>query len=209
MLGDTAKKEVEKVASRRFGECADKGFLCDYPGGKYLNAIYRNDTAVVDAIDKTYPYGSYLVHIANQYMFNYGKTVYYNGRSSYNSMHSRKCLGPRARSKTFSYTTDVKRYENIYGMDMGSIGGDKISATYTVNPEFYPLLLKIGGHFGDSLEKLRASMNKNLEVVLDGARKIQATCDCSSPEVKQFERNLISLTTRYLQRKLAEASASQ
>lgn len=193
---DAEKQAQKKVAAQEvifFGEC--KGTFCNLPGGKYLNAIYRNDHDLIASLDKRYAgaFGrSFLICISNQYMYNYGK---------YRINDEDKCLTPQAISKTFSYTTPVTKYSNMYGMDMGSTGGVTTSATYTVNPEFYPLLSQVGDHKGGDWELFTAkgAHNRGMEITLKGAKKLQGTFKCNSREIKQFEKNLISLTTRYLE----------
>ncbi len=49
--------------------------------------------------------------------------------------------------------------------------------------------------------ELQAARWKGVGILLKGIDMLQRKYKCESPEVKQFERNLISLTTRYLKTK--------
>ncbi|MBU4262744.1 MAG: hypothetical protein KKC76_12885 [Proteobacteria bacterium] len=200
-LGEAAEKQQNKSDSSYLGECAVKGPFCDLPGGKYLNAIYRNDTRTLDAMDSKYALrtDSLLVHIANQYMYDYDRKTY----TGYFLNTAAECFESGARTKTFSMTTDVVNYKTLSGLDAGSVGGDRVASTYTVNAEFYPLLLKIGSHLGGNIEEVIAqNLNlKGMNMALKGAKQLQIKYSCKSNEVKQFEKNLISLTDRFLKKK--------
>lgn len=142
---------------------------------------------------------SLLKEIATKYMALYG----YKASSSHNSADNGTCLQADSVSITRKYTTDVIKFENAYGIDQGSVGGDTFFTVYKINKEFEPLCNSICGAMGEGgsyiLELAQGSYKASL--VFSGISQIFYKADCNSPEVKQFERNLISLTERSLQRK--------
>ncbi len=218
-ISDGPLKQMTQIAEYRknpyiMWQC-EEGMFCDLPGGAYLNAIYHNDSKAIqkleersyremksaarqfdinsgleligirfaDHIEKT----SLLQLVANMYMYQY--------QYNYSS-----CLTANAQSRTFSYTTPKFDYTNLYGMDMGSVGGDRINATYTVNPEFISLLERLGSHFGSQLQEMGANFHKirGMEITLSDTKRLQQNYKCDGPEVKQFETNLIDLTKKSL-----------
>lgn len=205
----TKRIKEEREHPEMAWECKT-GVFCEFPGGIYLNAIYNYDRKMIFKLDKklhkilvsyarkfdtntgldmigmsmarTIKKDTFLKAILNQYTYDYQRK-------------SSQCLSPSALKKTFSYTTDTIRYENLYGMDMGSIGGDTVSATYLVNPDFYPLVLKVGTHLGGGVDKF-AAKKLNLQgryFILEGLSKMQDKYKCNSNEIITFEKNLLKL----------------
>lgn len=219
-----------RVAKNELGSCSGKPF-CNLSGGIYLNAIYENNEALIISLDQkimdelqsgydvkgvqdfvaaisgnfsednsNVDIGlkdkSLLKEISTKYMALYGHSP------SHNSAHG-ACLQADSVSITRKYTTDVIRFENAYGIDQGAVGGDTFFTVYTINKEFEPLCNRICGAMGEGgsyiLELAQESYKASL--VFSGISQVLYEADCNSPEVKQFERNLISLTERSLQRK--------
>jgi peptidylprolyl isomerase len=219
-----------RVAKNELGSCSGKPF-CDLTGGIYLNAIYENNEALIISLDQkimdelqsgydvkgvqdfvaaisgnfsednsNVDIGlkdkSLLKEISTKYMALYGHSPSHNSADG-------ACLQADSVSITRKYTTDVIRFENAYGIDQGAVGGDTFFTVYTINKEFEPLCNKICGAMGEGgsyiLELAQESYKASL--VFSGIGQVLYEADCNSPEVKQFERNLISLTERSLQRK--------
>jgi FKBP-type peptidyl-prolyl cis-trans isomerase len=220
-----------RVAKDELGSCSGKPF-CNLTGGIYLNAIYENNEALLISLDQKimaeFQSGadvkgvqdfvaaisgnfskdnsnvdiglkdkSLLKEIATKYMALYGVGT------AQNSADDGACLQADSVSITRKYTTPVIKYENAYGIDQGSVGGDTFFTVYRINKEFEPLCNSIcsatgvGGSY--ILELMQGSYKASL--VFSGISQVLNEADCNSPEVKQFERNLISLTERSLQRK--------
>ena len=88
-------------------------------------------------------------------------------------------------------------------MYSGPGGGDIFSATYEIPTAFVPLCKRIGTHLGSGKNmrlKLLRSKHKNVAETLEGVAKLQGK-NYNSPTMKQFERNLISLTNKFLDNK--------
>lgn len=205
-------------------EC-DDGIFCDLPGGKYLTAIYEKDLDTIKEMDslahreligalrgwqtKTglWQVGldltrqvkpvSLLLEVANQYMYHY-------------RFNNRECLQSNAVTKTYTYTAETIRYENLYGMDMGSVGGWTAQTTYTVNPEFYPLLVRLGKFslFSDVEVTAKYLKLRGLERTAQDVKALQKNFNCNSLEIKRFEKNLIELATMALNGKLRNSKPS-
>ncbi|MGB1261616.1 MAG: FKBP-type peptidyl-prolyl cis-trans isomerase [Cognaticolwellia sp.] len=219
-----------RVAEQELGSCSGKPF-CDLTGGIYLNAIYENNEALIISLDKKITdemrsgndvkgvqdfvaaiSGKYskdnsnvdvglkntsiLKIMATKYMALYGESSAHNSAKGV-------CLQKDSVSITRKYTTDVIRFENSYGIDQGAVGGDTFSEVYTINKEFKQLCNRICAATGEGgsyiIELMKGSFKASL--VFSGISQVLYNLDCNSPEVKQFERNLISLTERSLQRK--------
>lgn len=237
--GAHAKKlaELAQTEKRRAqNSCNDEPF-CGLSGGDYLNAIYQNNYALIRKLDQKIikealsagnmkgmqdfvaaisgnfskdnsnvdPFGlrgtSILKIMANKYMAEYGENHY---RSA-----SGACLQEDSVSITRKYTTKVTRYENQYGLDQGSVGGDTFSEDYTVNKEFKSLCNKICDHLGEGGSYLFETRSRKAAAVFAGISQVRTKVDCNSPEVKQFERNLISLTERSLRKESTPSSSAR
>ncbi|MDY6880199.1 MAG: tetratricopeptide repeat protein, partial [Thermodesulfobacteriota bacterium] len=169
----------------------EKGPFYNLPGGKLIDAIYRNDMKTVKEVEitsglKSLNSGSSLLNlVANKYMYAFNQNWPY-------------CHQREKRRRRFSVTIKEKKYENIYGMDMGSIPSWTSSATYVVPKEFYYLLERLGSNMGSDHMEMAAKYFRLRKVIkiFDGIDILQQTNKCDSPDIKQFEKNLISLTTR-------------
>lgn len=220
-LGRQAQAFADKQNSLAAGEDCS-GPFCDLPGGYYLHAIYAGDVDLVRKLDRqanealhgqidstasqleqemggSLPFDlrgilksnsafSPLVVLADTYMYDYSRE------------RSAKCLDSDAITKTMRYTTDEYELYSLYGTYQGTEGGREISATYTINPEFAPLCDRLCNHLGGAGRRWASGSmeNKATELTLGGLDRLQNEANCSSPEVQQFERNLIMMTSRYL-----------
>ena len=119
-----------------------------------------------------------IVGAANKYMYAY-------------AAWGAQCLKSGAKTRTFVHTTPGTEIVNFDG-STDYEPGKTYEAEYTTNPEFFPLLERVGSHYGaqDSTSPL---LNKAQRLVLQGLVKMKNNYDCTSPEVARFERNLIAL----------------
>ena len=220
-LGRQAQALVEKQESRAWSEGCS-GPFCDLPGGLYLHAIYAGDAKLVRKLDrqanqalheqidsaasqleqdmggslpfdlrgmlKSNSFFSPLAVLADTYMYDYSRE------------RSAQCLDSGAVTRTMRYTTDKYELYSLYGAYQGTEGGREISATYTVNQEFAPLCDRLCNHLGGGGRRWAAGSmgNKATGLTLDGLDRLQNEANCASPEVQQFERNLIEMTSHYL-----------
>jgi len=170
------------------------GPFCELPGGFYLNAIYNNDIFMLGFLDKgidriTDNKAPLIIGLTDVYMHDY---KYYR---------TGNCLKKNSKSKTYTFKTKPTQWQTLSGMYAGTTPGISKAAVYNVNADFYPLVLKIGNSRGGSGWKGAYGMYKRLEaasLTLDGLVGLRRRYHCDSPEVKQFERNLINLAERYL-----------
>jgi len=216
------------IAQNELGSCTGKPF-CDFSGGIYLNAIYENNESLILKLNqeimaemksgsdvKGYQdfiaaisgnfsednshinvglnHVSLLKFMATKYMALYGDSPGRNNGSA--------CLQADSVSITRKYTTDVIRFENQLGIDQGAVGGDTYSEVYTINKEFEPLCNTICGALGEGGSLMLGLIKESYKskLVFDGVGQVLHQADCNSAEVKQFERNLISLTERAIKR---------
>ena len=194
-----SKKAIAVATLKRnkelFGECND-GPFCDKLGGVYFDAIYRNDIQTVRRINavlnQKYKAATrfdlnFLVHLSVSH------EVVTGDRTS-------ACFRAGAKTVDTRTVTEVINYEDQYGIPQGSAGGIEIGKKYRITPEFIGLSNKIvgpaSGAMGDflasyfNLEKMRA--------ILSGLEQVIRQTPCESPELRQFERNLVSMTERSL-----------
>ncbi len=199
------------------GSCT--GPFCELQGGGYLNAIYANDVAAIRRMDtqvndhlKNYMNEqlselgplrdmvmerlgpgvkiSLLTILADTYLFDY------------KSGYAFSCPDDLIH-KRYEWTNDAYELYNGYGIYMGQGGGETYSADYVLRPEFVPLCDEICDHLGGQSSRW-ALNNLNHEaarLTLQGLDDMQTKYSCSSPEIRQFERNLMSLTQSYLTNK--------
>jgi len=204
---------AEELANPARG-CAN-GMYCNLPGGLYLNAIYNGSFEIVRALDEqlrtakqsftaenmpSFKVGrrdylkefmqvvvptSILPYLANRYMY-----LYQNLPAS--------CLEPGFKVNRERYvvpdTFDPDTDFNGIVIPGARNPGHTVTAEYKINPVFF----KLCDHLCDTskpdqndmfLVKENANISRGLDKVLFGQ-------DCNSPEVKQFERNLVTLTLR-------------
>jgi len=117
-------------------------------------------------------------------------------------------------TKVKSYTTPTYDTFDYQGMYDGQGGGERYSTTYNVKPNFSGLCDRVCSHLGgDQSPKvgfLRSS-NKSVRFTLDSTIDLRSKPKyCEEPELKkniaQFERNLISLTNKFLDNKSSWSS---
>jgi len=100
---------------------------------------------------------------------------------------------------------DIVEFEDQFGNDQGAVDIG-FSHTYVINEEFIPLCNKVCG--ADGADLITDSLNSHkAKLILGGTSQVLSKLDCSDPQVKQFERNLISLTKRYLSGSLKNATS--
>lgn len=230
-LSAALKKNAELL-----GTC-DSSVFCQLLGGRYLDAIYRNDQATIQSITiqleqeyDTKGGGNALrqfVQIAESFgaegadtnsvgvhapLLVIGKYLYDYSRfaSTPGGRGVEACFRTGARTVDTRATTRVINYEDQYGNNQGTAGGIRVGARYKVNPEFLEVCDQSqavcgagSGEFGDLLTGFM-DMPKTASVIA-GVGQLVNTLDCRSPEVLQFERNLISLTESALRRDAASA----
>ena len=96
--------------------------------------------------------------------------------------------------------TEVINYEDQYGIPQGSAGGIKIGRKYRINSEFIGLSNKVVGPASGGMADFLASYFnlEKMRVILSGLGQVIRQTACESPELRQFERNLVSMTERSL-----------
>ncbi len=209
------------AAMEGLGSCEGETF-CELFGGIYLNAIFRGDNELVSQLDRQISEevandpsiadlnkftsiitGEQQGVLADQ---SYLKllAVYYMGQysSDFSSSPGESCLRPGARSITRKETVPVIHYEDMRGISQGSTGGWEYGQVYLVNKEFIPLCDKICGAGGSSgVEFASHGLGSyKLRGVLVGLQQLISRNKCDSPEVRQFENNLVTLTFQSLAR---------
>lgn len=209
------------AAMESLGSCEGQVF-CELFGGIYLNAILRGDNEMVRQLDR-----QIAEEVANDpSIADYNKftsiitgsqqgvladrsylkllAVYYMGQYSadFSSSPGGSCLRPGARSITRKATVPVIHFEDMRGISQGSTGGWEYGQVYQVNKEFIPLCNKICGAGGSSgVEFASHGLGSyKLRGVLVGLKQLIGRYKCDSPEVRQFEDNLVTLTFQSLLR---------
>ena len=209
------------AAMEDLGSCEGDAF-CELFGGIYLNAIFRGDNELVRQLDRQITeevandpgvagYNKFTSVITGEQQGvladqSYLKllAVYYMGQYSadFSSSPGESCLRPGARSITRKATVPVIHYEDMRGISQGSTGGWEYGQVYQVNKEFIPLCDKICGAGGSSGAEFatHALGSYKLRAVLVGLQQLISRNKCDSPEVRQFEGNLVTLTFQSLAR---------
>ncbi|GER07067.1 hypothetical protein GCM10007972_19020 [Iodidimonas muriae] len=208
-LSERAQAHLEYLNANHLGPACSDAPFCELPGGRYLNAIYNGRGDLVQEMDQLQraevnemlsrqmaqvnmtenPITQLLsgmieaddgliVGAANKYMYAY-------------AAWGAQCLKSGAKTRTFVHTTSGTETINFDG-STDYEPGQTYEAEYTINPEFFPLLERVGSHYGaqDSTSPL---LNKAQRLVLQGLVQMKNNYDCTSPEVARFERNLIAL----------------
>ncbi|MCR9279339.1 MAG: hypothetical protein NXH85_15385 [Pseudomonadaceae bacterium] len=208
-LSERAKAHLAYLNANHLGPACTDAPFCELPGGRYLNAIYQGRGDLVREMDQlvraeinamlkgqmaqlnmtenpiTQMFSGmieqddgFIVGAANKYMYSY-------------AAWGTQCFKSGAKTRTFVHTTPPTETINFDG-STDYEPGQTFEADYTVNPEFFTLLERIGSHYGapDSDSPL---LNKAQRLVLQGLVRMKDDYGCSSPEVARFERNLIAL----------------
>jgi hypothetical protein len=211
------KKQKDKISA--WGSVCS-GPFCNLKGGAYLHAIYENDVTAIKRMDalvnvsmrdmtkkimgnnemanllqkfreKAVPDVkiSLLPILADNYFYSY-------------QYFALKCPKGLVRKK-FRWTNDT--YDTYMGnIYTGQAGGEQISASYVLRPEFIPLCNKVCNHLGGEggRQMLKKINHRPSLMTLHGLDDIRDKYSCSDVAVRQFERNLLSLTQSYLDNKL-------
>jgi len=218
--------ETQAANERAFGTCTSKPF-CDLIGGVYLNAIYENDAALVQRMDRqilgeirstptanalnkfaSILYGQGTRVIGAEEGFSLLKLMAIKYMALYESKHiGQSCLLDGAR-RISRKSEVIVEYEDQFGNDQGA-ADLSYGEAYVINKEFIPLCTKICDSSGASgADFIADSLNSyKAKLILSGTSQVLSRLDCNDPQVKQFERNLISLTERYLDGSLKNATS--
>ncbi|MEL6869371.1 MAG: hypothetical protein AAFO81_06185 [Pseudomonadota bacterium] len=206
---EAAQDHRQAMAKQSFGPCS--GAFCEYPGGRYLNAIYRGDLSIVRQIDALHrealaAFKQSQLELAGRMLGDAAAKIYdtvaqpgqvqllpvvANKYMHAYGMWGDACLDPGAVTQPYRYVTPTVIETDEYGTTTS--GGLVIETTYTNNPEFFPLRDKLASHKGAN----RSDDPANLAVkgaIFKGIVAMTKSGDCRSAEVKQFERNLRQLT---------------
>lgn len=208
-LSERAQAHLEYLNVNHLGPACSDAPFCELPGGRYLNAIYNGRGDLIQQMDQLHRAevneilsgqmaqlnmkenpitqmfsdmieadNGLIVGAANKYMYAY-------------AAWGAQCLKSGAKTRTFVHTTPGTETVNFDG-STDYEPGQTYEAEYTTNPEFFPLLERVGSHYGaqDSTSPL---LNKAQRLVLQGLVKMKNNYDCTSSEVARFERNLIAL----------------
>lgn len=211
---DRAEAHDKWLAANLLGPACTDGPFCALPGGRYLNAIYRGDLESIRQMDHLYLeslqsflggripteaaqgpfaglFGAVLkaepVHLlrdaANKYLYSY-------------AAWGEACLDAGAQPYTFVHVEPVVIETDMDGVTTRS-GGERYEATYTLNPEFFALRDRIGSAFGAADSDNPWNRPAKSQVFL-GIVEMKRALGCRSEEVKQFERQLLSMTNKIL-----------
>ncbi|MEM6707406.1 MAG: hypothetical protein AAF648_01340 [Pseudomonadota bacterium] len=209
---DAARAHDEWLARNRLGpECTD-GPFCELPGGRYLNAIYRGDLTAVRQMDYLFKESARMMlegqagsnPLAQQLL-----GVILNDQSGHllrdaanKYLHTyaawpERCFGPGAQTYTFEYTEPVVVETDEFGITTTS-GGQRYTATYRLNPEFFSLRGRIGSHKQPKRSDA-PYLPQEKALVYRGLVDLKNTYACDGREIAQFEANLRRLTNAVLE----------
>ena len=214
-LGARAKTHDEWLGRNLLGpECTD-GPFCTLPGGRYLNAIYRGDLDAVRQMD--YVYEQTVRGFLNSQMPGDGTSnpitelfsavinaeqIQLLSDSTNKYMHSyaawgEDCLDPGAQVYKYERTEPVIVETDPWGVTTRS-GGEHYEAFYTLNPEFFGLRDVLGSAGGARDSNHPGNMPSKRQV-FRGIVEMKNAYGCRSPEVKEFERQLIAMTNTVIE----------
>ncbi|KHD05810.1 hypothetical protein PN36_14485 [Candidatus Thiomargarita nelsonii] len=200
-ISPNARMISSRVASSVEGKCISKVF-CDLPGGDYLNAIYEGDIARVRKLDKKYlkSVNDIADHLSKDNIILKGLFELMMGKShpsllsplAVEYMHDykhrpKRCFKPGAQKLTLNTKTDTYITYDLYGNKMSEFGGIPLSGEYLINAEFVNLCKNIC-----RVRSWGTALSSNL-VVISSIPAMRRKYDCDSKEIKQFEKNLISM----------------
>jgi len=185
----------------RVKDCKQSDMFCDLPAGDYLNAIYEGNIDKIRDIDAemtaTLRRGllevpgvgdvgrlSVIARVVNEY------TYYYKS-------FSRSCLRSGAQSLTFEKHVNGWEMVDGRGIVLQHYNGWDLRSVYVVNEEFIAITAKVGAAQGPANELSMIAdrlFNKGmLSDVAQGVQEMMQSHDCDSPEIRQFEKNLLRL----------------
>lgn len=189
-------------------QCLTQTF-CKYKGGDVLNAIYEGNFSHFQKLDAEYTKGyddflkslrtgnqildnmfklkSIIHSVINEYMFQYKEI-------------SSSCLRSQFKTLVFKRRTSDIVLQNIYGVEVHRIPGADLESSYTVNKEFVSICRKVGTAVGGSgllQEGGDAWLNKGKRnQVMNGVKEMMNKEPCNSPQIQQFEKNLLNFYQR-------------
>ncbi len=213
------KREALRAKLEAWGDTCS-GPFCNLDGGAYLHAIYANDVSAIKRMDLLVNIG--LQEMADnvlgndgmaQFMHKFRNNAAHGAKMSllpiladnyfyaFQGIYSHQC-NAREVSKVYEWTNAT--YDTyLGGTYTGQGGGEKYSATYVLRTEFVPLCDRVCNHLGGKAGRQtlgRINHGPSL-LTLSGLDDMSDHYICSDVAVRQFERNLISLTESYLDNK--------
>jgi hypothetical protein len=212
--GAGAEAHAALVDANLLGPACEAEPFCHLAGGRYLNAIYRGDLDAIRQMDHIYAESATLsqslsfseagrndrvtqvvagvLNMTESQLLSEAANKYLHAYAAWGE----NCLDPGSKPYTFEHTDTVIVETDAFGVVTRS-GGTHYEATYTLNPEFFPLRDRIGSYYGaaDSDDPFN---RPGKALVFSGIVEMKREYDCRSPEVKQFERQLLALTNRVL-----------
>lgn len=185
--------------------------FCDYPGGDYLNVIYEGDAGKFVGVDNEYmgviresarEWGilqsstnqsalvrdiSAMPEVIKTYMHHYAVT-------------SAQCLRQDAVAVPVSLNIAERDLTTMSGVLVQRFHGYNFSKTVFINREFADACRRDCSPTGDSnpvsiIVERHLNGGRRQEIV-QGIKQMMAEHPCGSPEIKQFERNLLEIYGR-------------
>lgn len=189
-----------------------KGYFCALPGGAYFQAILAGDInavkhmdAMADAHAKEWVRKKLGSSIANRKKQHYSllpviaDTYFFN----YQSDFMLGCHEDGLVTKSYSFTDDMYETPDFGDFAMPDMGGETVTTTYVLRPEFVQLCDKVCDAFGGKFDRnfIKATNMSAARETLNGVYEMPELYQCSSDAVRLFEKNLIKLTEEYLSNK--------
>lgn len=202
--------------------CSNNGPLCNIPGGKFYNAIYRGDIIAAK-------------YLLDEYIAAHGNSGKHDGLKGQKDLlrlimgkegtlleeilvlymkdytaSATQCFRAGAIAKTFRAHVNGYKLVDGYGRVLYTIPAKDFVTTYKVNPEFIPVCNKLCNKRGQIVENLKLQAfygsnkfdtNKVINFI-SSIMKIKNRFGCNTKELKQFENNLIKLYTSKRSRKV-------
>lgn len=179
-------------------DCSRSGMFCDLPAGDYFNAIYQGDAELFFSTDEKYMETArkHLVYAdmskistlrmtVKKYIYDYGDV-------------NRKCLrNDHIVSNISGKDSDTYDTRTTIGA-RGRIGVENVRKpgnSYAFSVRFNKEFTDACSMFCDG--QFNSSIDSNLQTIVTGLKQLMTTHSCDSPEVKQFERNLLELFRKF------------
>ncbi|MGB1263347.1 MAG: hypothetical protein ACPG52_10580 [Cognaticolwellia sp.] len=219
--GRTKEAQLNKIRNRKKSISAwgssCRGAFCNLRGGTYLNAIYNNDVVAIKRMDALA--NQALHRSANKALGNsemaklmekfrtreapsvtfsllpiLADNYFYSYKHDFGFKCSEDLVSRRYRWSNDSYETYIG---HIY---TGQAGGEQLTASYIIKPAFVSLCDKVCNHLGGEAGRkaLQRINHQPSLMTLFGLDDVPDNYSCSSSEVLQFEKHLMSLTKNYL-----------
>lgn len=189
-----------------------KGYFCALPGGAYFQAILAGDInavkhmdAMADAHVKEWVRKKLGSSIANRKKQHYSllpviaDTYFFN----YQSDFMLGCHEGGLVTKSYSFTDDMYETPDFGDLAMPDMGGETVTTTYVLRPEFVQLCDKVCDAFGGKFDRsfIKTTNMSAARETLNSVYEMPELYQCSSDAVRLFEKNLIKLTETYLKNK--------